>query len=183
MDSLSGMLLAASPRLQDPNFARAVILIVQHGEEGAFGVVLNKPGKHRVAEVWHQVGGDACALDQPIHIGGPVEGPLLAVHGDSEASEREVLPGVHFASQKDALERLVEHPVARVILIAGYSGWGEGQLENELREGSWLVAPASVDRVFFEGEDHWKDLVAQIGGEVIHARGDIRHVPAAPWHN
>ncbi len=177
------MLLAASPRLADPNFARSVILIVQHGEEGAFGVVLNKPSANRVADVWRHVGGGATSLDRPVYVGGPVDGPLLAVHAEADLSEREILPGVHFASQRGALERLIEDAREPVIVLAGYSGWGEGQLENELREGAWIVAPGSAERVFYGGEDHWKHVVGQVGGEVIHARGDIRHVPPAPWHN
>lgn len=183
MDSLSGMFLAASPRLADPNFARAVILIVQHGEEGALGIVLNRPSSHRVEEVWRQVGGGECAIDQPLGIGGPVPGPLVAVHGDAELSEREILPGVHFASQRTALERLVEHPSVPVRLFSGYSGWGAGQLEAELREGAWLTAPATAELVFFEGDDLWKDVVSSISSEILHARGDIKHVPPEPWHN
>jgi putative transcriptional regulator len=183
MLSLSGKLLAASPRLGDPNFARAVILIVQHGQEGALGIVLNRPSAHRVDEVWRQVGGGQCAIDQPLGIGGPVEGPLVAVHGDAELSEREILPGVYFASQRTALECLIEHPTAPVRLFSGYSGWGEGQLESEVREGAWLTAPATAEQVFFEGDDLWKDVVTSISGEILHARGDIRHVPPEPWHN
>lgn len=175
--------MAASPRLGDPNFARAVILIVQHGEEGALGIVLNRPSEHRVDDVWRQVGGGHCAIDQSLGIGGPVEGPLVAVHGDAELSEREILPGVHFASQREALERLIEHPTGPVRLFSGYSGWGEGQLEGELREGAWLTAPATAEQVFFEGDDLWKDVVSYISDEIIHARGDIKHVPPQPWHN
>lgn len=183
MLSLTGKFLAASPRLGDPNFARAVILIVQHGEAGALGIVLNRPSQHRIDEVWRQVGGGHCALDQPLGIGGPVEGPLVAVHGDAQLSEQEILPGVYFASQSAAIAQLVERPTAPVRLFSGYSGWGEGQLETELREGAWLTAPATAEQVFFQGDDLWKEVVSSIGGDILHARGDIRHVPPEPWHN
>jgi putative transcriptional regulator len=183
MLSLSGHLLVASPKLGDPNFARTVILIVQHGEEGAFGLVLNQPSTQRVKDLWQHVASGKCSLDQPLCIGGPVEGPLLAVHGDAEHSEREIVPGVYFASQRDAIEQLVEHPATPVRMFLGYSGWGEGQLEGELREGAWLTAPATADHVFFTGDDLWKEVVSNISGAVIHSRGDIKHVPPQPWHN
>lgn len=183
MPSLSGHLLVAAPKLGDPNFARTVILIVQHGDEGAFGLVLNQPSGQRVKDLWDQVASGECQLEGPLCIGGPVEGPLLAVHADAALSEREIVPGVYFASQRDSIEQLIEHPAGPARMFLGYSGWGEGQLEGELQEGAWLTVPATAEHVFFDGDDLWKQVVSQISGVVIHSRGDIKHVPPQPWHN
>lgn len=181
--SLEAHLLAASPHMEDSNFARSVVLLIQHGEEGAFGVVLNRPSEHNLRNVWNQVGEGECALDQPLRLGGPVEGPLLALHDDETLSEREVLPGVHFASQREAITRLVQAPTGPVLLFSGYSGWGGGQLENEVRVGSWLSLPAKSDYVFYSGDDLWKDVISDIGDDVIRGGGRIKHVPPAPWMN
>jgi len=181
--SLEGHLLAASPQMTDPNFARAVVLLVQHGDEGALGVVLNRPSQLQLSEVWEQVGQGPCELDQPLQLGGPVEGPLVALHEVAELSERELLPGVYFASQRGALSELVEHPTGLVRLFSGYAGWGSGQLENEIRVGAWLTAQASPQHVFFTGDDLWRVVVSEIGGQVILGRGDIKHVPPEPWMN
>jgi putative transcriptional regulator len=183
MPSLTGHLLVASPKLADPNFARCVILIIQHGEEGAFGLVLNRATRSPLAEIWSELFGGVCAVEGPLYIGGPVDGPPLAVHGDADCSEREVLSGVHLASQPSTIEQLVTQPQSPVRVFLGYSGWGEGQLESELREGAWLTAPAAPEHVFYGGDDLWKEVVTHISGAIIHSRGDIKHVPPQPWHN
>jgi putative transcriptional regulator len=180
--TLEAHLLAASPHMDDTNFARAVVLMIQHDDAGAFGLVLNHPSEHSMEEVWQRVGEGKCALHQPLNLGGPVEGPLVALHDDAALAEREILPGVFFASQRGALEQLVEFPAGPVRLFSGYSGWGGGQLEEEVRVGAWLALPASSELVFFDGDDLWKTVAGRIGGEILQNSG-IKHMSPKPWMN
>src|SRR4029077_17723496 len=92
--SLTGHFLVASRYLRDPNFVRSVVLMIHHTEEGAMGVVINRQADKTVRDVWDMIGNDPCDRDDLIFIGGPVPGPLVAVHTLGAFSEHEVLPDV-----------------------------------------------------------------------------------------
>ena len=146
--TLKGHLLIASPKLRDPNFCRSVILLVQHDERGSLGLVLNKPLDVTVRKAWKQLSQSPCQVEGYLYRGGPCEGVLMALHTDVEASDVEVMDGVHFSTTKDAIEHLVGHAAGSVKLYVGYAGWSPGQLENELSDGAWLTLPATSTRVF-----------------------------------
>ena len=148
MQNLKGHLLVASPHLADPNFVKTVVLLIHHSEEGAFGVVLNRPADNTIKELWEQVGETPCESDRRVNVGGPVAGPLMAVHTDKQLGEMEILPGLYFAAQRDHLEELLRSTDRLFRIFVGHSGWGGGQLESELKEGAWLTTPATVDQVF-----------------------------------
>jgi putative transcriptional regulator len=184
--TLDGHLLVASPHMEDPNFARTVVLIVQHSDEGAFGLVLNRPSNHSLADVWKQVADDAsCDVEQPLYIGGPVEGPLLALHTREGISEREIVPGVFFSTQREALESLISGHQGPFLIVTGYSGWGSGQLEGELKAGAWLTIPARREYVFpeTEGENLWRTVARDIGRGVLFSAGDVKNLPDDPSLN
>ena len=183
MNSLTGYFLVASPHLGDPNFFRAVVLVIRHDEEGAFGVVLNRPLPSTVSEIWRALGSDSVENDQPIYLGGPVTGPLLAVHGNELYSEGDVLDGVFYATHKDHLNELVADGHGQLRIFSGYAGWGEGQLENEISEGSWLTSLATSDDIFAEPEEMWKSVASRIGLEILMPRVQTRHVPPNPEMN
>jgi len=146
--SLKGHLLVASPKLRDPNFFRAVILLVQHDEKGSLGLVLNRPMDVSIRSAWKKLSQTPCEIEGHLHQGGPCEGVLMALHTDLEASDLEVLDGVQFSTTKDAIEHLVSHGGSHVRLFVGYSGWSAGQLEGELAEGAWLTIPATSEQIF-----------------------------------
>ena len=98
--NLTGHFLVASRYLRDPNFAQSVVLMIHHNDEGAMGVVINRPSDKTVREVWEMIGNDPCDRDDLIFIGGPVPGPLVALHSIEEFSQHEVLPGLHVATQR-----------------------------------------------------------------------------------
>jgi putative transcriptional regulator len=182
MENLKGHLLVASPHLLDPNFVRTVVLLIHHSEEGAFGVVLNRPADNTIKELWDQVGETPCSSERRVNVGGPVAGPLMAIHTEEDLAELEILPGVYFAAQRDHLEKLLEseHPYR---VFVGHSGWGGGQLENELKEGAWLTTPATVDQVFDDDSDLWKKVAQHIGESMLSSTLGIRHVPKDPSMN
>jgi len=182
MESLQGKLLIAAPSLDDPNFARAVVLIIQHDEDGAFGVVLNRPTDKSIREIWEEIGGGECLSEAKLHLGGPVSGPLLALHTNFALSEQEVLPGVYLSTRKDHLDQLVNEETMDLRLYAGYSGWGGGQLESEMEVGGWMTLPANSDYVFTAEDDLWDQAGKEITGDFIKRLG-IRHVPDDPSFN
>jgi putative transcriptional regulator len=183
MDSLEGLLLVASPRLPDPNFYRSVVLIIQHDKQGAFGLILNRPTENTIEEIWEMIGEQSCDNDQPINLGGPVGGPLLALHDNSECSEREILPGVHFATHKDHLNHLVADSMSTLRIYTGYSGWGAGQLEGEMKMGGWMTLPASADYVFGDAEGMWKRAAQAIGEDVTGPLVTRAGAPSDPGFN
>jgi putative transcriptional regulator len=164
--SLKGRLLVATPALFDPNFRRAVVLVGEHGEEGAMGLVLNRPAEVTVGEAVPPLavvaGGESL-----VHVGGPVQPEavlVLAEFDDASTAATLVVGNVGFASSDDDLEALAG-ATRRARVFAGYSGWGPGQLEAELEEESWLVEPADdVDLFPGPGDDIFADVLRRKGG-------------------
>jgi putative transcriptional regulator len=158
MDSLKGQLLIATPNLSDPNFFHTVVLMIQHSADGALGLVLNRPTATAVSKVWAQVSESTCLIEGFLHQGGPCEGPLMVVHTAGDASDLPVSQGVHFTTNKDAIQRLVETGAEPTRFFIGYAGWGEGQLEAEITSGSWLTVTPSIADIFDTNEDLWHEL-------------------------
>ena len=184
MESLDGQLLIASPFLGDNNFNKSVVLIVQHDQQGAFGIVLNRPTSTRSGDVWDEVSEEPCPCDLPIHQGGPIEGPLMALHTLPHFSDNGVLTGVHFTASQDNLMQIIRRADAPLHLFRGYSGWGPSQLEIELEEGAWLTRTATYDHIFGHGHNElWKQVAKEINDEIVVNRLDIRHIPNDPSLN
>src|SRR5581483_3921347 len=124
MKSLTAQFLIASNELVDPNFFRTVVFLFRHNEEGAAGVVINRRMTATVKQVWEQVSESTCECDAPLHMGGPVEGPLMALHSDEALSEMTVLPDVYVSTGREMLEKLVEKNEQPLRFFVGYAGWG-----------------------------------------------------------
>jgi putative transcriptional regulator len=148
--SLRGNLLVAGPSLVDPNFHRTVVLIGHHDEDGAVGVVLNRESEVEVAEAVPPLAG----LVEPgarLFLGGPVETQAAVVVADFEHPELAnvvAFESIGFLPEESDADELGGLRRARV--FAGYAGWGAGQLEAEMEEGSWIAEPAVADDVFTE---------------------------------
>ena len=183
MASLSGHLLVASQNLLDPNFVRSVVLLVQHTEEGALGVVVNRPISKSVQDLWREVGGGPCTNTQPVYLGGPVPGPLMAVHGEGSLGEVQIIPGLFFSASKQNLDALVARSDGNLKIFIGHSGWGAGQLEQELEQGAWLTAPSSPELVFFDSSELWATVSRLIGREMMQSMLHIKNIPDDPTVN
>lgn len=183
MNSLQGHLLVASPHLGDLNFYRTVVLMIRHDDDGAIGVVLNRPLPETLRDVWRAVSGGDCDSDQPLHLGGPVGGTLIALHADPQASETIVIDGLFVATDRHHLQRLVTQNQFRYRLFSGYSGWAGGQLEGELETGSWLTTPATADHAFQDCDELWKSVASRIGLEILGGHEKLKTVPECPWLN
>ncbi len=183
MESLEGHLLIASPKLLDPNFFRSVLLIVHHNDEGAFGLVLNRPLEMSVRDAWLRVSETSCEVKGVLHQGGPCEGPLMVLHSREELSQVGVLSGVHFTTEKEAIERLVSENEGDMRFFVGYAGWAGGQLERELETGSWVPLPASTEHVFEGGDDQWSSVMRSIARAATMPWIDPKIMPEDPSMN
>jgi putative transcriptional regulator len=165
-ESLSGQLLLASPALLDPNFRRAVVLIGAHSEDGAMGVVLNRPSEVTVGEAVPQLEA-AVDEEEPVYFGGPVQPSSIVVLGeflDPTPAGLLVLGRIGFPAPEAGIEELAQ-ATARRRVFAGYAGWGEGQLDAELEQGDWIAHPAVPDDIFTEApEELWRTVLERKGG-------------------
>lgn len=166
MDSVRGQLLLASPSLFDPNFRRTVVLIAEHSDEGAMGLVLNRPSEATVAEAVPDLAG-LVGDGEPVWVGGPVQGSSVLVLGefDDPADAASIVVGnIGFAGADGDFGALAA-ATRRARVYAGYAGWGPGQLEEELEESSWIVEPVLDADLFPDvAQDLWATLLRRKGG-------------------
>ncbi len=184
METLEGQFLLAAPQLLDPNFVRTVVFLVEHNDNGALGLVINRPTGKTVKELWQQVGEAPCESEQPVHLGGPVSGPLMSLHTADSLGEMEIIEGLYFAAKKQNLDELVRREVDFKLFV-GHAGWGPGQLEGEIEQGAWRAVPAKVEDVFDAGDDLWQRLMQRtIAGILPEMLGiKLKHVPPDPSLN
>lgn len=171
-DSIAPGLLLAMPQLDDPNFARAVVLMVQHSDQGSFGLVLNRPSETPVIDVTAPMGmrwrGDPSAV---IWVGGPVSpesGWLLHEPAQSLSAEGtlELTDAISLSTSHANFRALVEKPPRRMRFYVGYAGWGARQLESELAQGAWLTADVTPELVFdTPAERMWDQALRSLGVE------------------
>jgi putative transcriptional regulator len=165
-ETLQGQLLIAAPTLVDPNFARAVVAIANHDDDGALGVVLNRPSETEVAEAVPDLA-ELVDDGEVVHVGGPVQPAAIVVLAEFEAPDDAaflVTGAVGLVSDRTGIERLPE-VTARRRVFAGYAGWGPGQLEAELEREDWILEPARPGDVFTEDpDDLWGSVLERKGG-------------------
>jgi putative transcriptional regulator len=167
-DSLRGKLILAGPMLKDPNFDRTVVFITEHNEDGAMGLVLNRPSEATVGDAIPDLTWIADA-DDPIYVGGPVAPNGVIVLAEWDDPEQAVVlveddlgfvPGD--AEDTDALAAAVR----RARVYAGHAGWGPGQLEGELAEEAWIVeAPRREELFSDDAEGLWPAVLRRMGRE------------------
>jgi putative transcriptional regulator len=166
IESLRGKLLIAGATLPDPNFARTVVLICQHSEEGALGLVLNRPGELIVGDVAPELS-ELVGADAVIGAGGPVQPDALLVLGEFEDPSYAGMPvvgRVGLMGEGREVADLAE-VTFRARAFAGYAGWGPGQLDAELARDDWFVAPAGIDDIFDPDADElWSRVLQRKGG-------------------
>lgn len=166
--SLAPGFLLAMPQLGDPNFHRAVILMIEHGQEGSMGLVVNRAAPLTLGELARTQGLPVAAerAQEAVFVGGPVEPQRgFVLHDDAAIAERHaLLPGLFLSVTVDALGPLLENPVPRIRFCLGLAGWGPGQLESEIKAGSWLFADARAEAVLEGDPAHlWEQTLRDMG--------------------
>jgi len=181
--SLQGNCLLASPFMDDPNFFRSVIYLVRHAEDHAFGLILNRPTHFRLDKVVSMVCELKCVHDGPLYCGGPVDGPLIALHDQAELGSEECIDGLSMTSDQDKLLKLFVMPQAKLRLFDGLASRGPGQLEQELDVGSWLIADIDADLVLSDDPEMWENLLKRIGQNILSVDDKITDSPIDPQWN
>jgi putative transcriptional regulator len=164
MDSTRGQLLIAGPGLLDPNFFRTVVLIVEHSEEGALGLILNRPSETTVAEAVTEIEG-LVTPDETIYVGGPVQPSSLIILAEFEDRSQAGL--IAFEDVGVLAGGATDEPpqIDRGRAFVGHSGWGPGQLEEELERGDWFLTPATHGDAFStEPLELWEAVLIRKGG-------------------
>jgi putative transcriptional regulator len=168
-ENLTGMLLVAVPHMLDPNFFRAVVLVCEHNEDGALGLIINRPTR---ADVNDYLPGWAHLVAEPAVVfeGGPVDrevaiGLALAPEEQTAVAWSAVIDGVGLLDLGS--DPTVATKVERLRVFSGYSGWGAGQLEAEIEAGGWFVLAARADDAFAEeAEELWRLTLVRQGGRL-----------------
>jgi putative transcriptional regulator len=166
VSTLRGQLLVASPALLDPNFQRTVVLIAEHDDSGAMGVVLNRLTELAVGDAAPALG-NIVAPDAVVHEGGPVQPTavvILAQFHDAASAVVPVFGDVGFVAG-DADFEAIGPELLRARVFAGLAGWSPGQLEAELERDDWVLEPAQPDDVFSaDPEALWASVLERKGG-------------------
>ena len=182
MNSLQGHFLVAAAHQLDPNFARTVILVVEHSDDGAFGVIVNCPKEERGRHRRHRSIRRLSAAAR-FSFGGPVTGPLMAVHRNAFLGERQLLPGVFFSGKEKNVLTLMRQAEQPLKVFAGYAGWGAAQLELEVEQGIWRAAPATAEQVFSGSDDLWAQVSRQASRLQLRIMLNLKHIPDDPLLN
>ena len=174
--TMTPMLLISMPQLADPNFSRTVVLLCEYGTEGAFGLIVNR----RMPQPAHQMVQTVPALTirEDVHLfaGGPVE-PMRAWVLTSRATldedATEVADGVFLSASPSAIRTALQSPPGQDMkVVVGYAGWSAGQLDEELAQSSWLLAPVGADLIFGSAPSTmWDQAIHRLGADPAHLLG------------
>jgi len=162
-----GKLLVSEPYLPDPNFERTIILLCEHNAEGSFGFVMNKPSLARLGDIMQ----DLKEIDAPVFIGGPVQQDTLHyIHRLPKLEESTLVKdGIYWGGNFDQLVSLIETKqvaASDIKFFLGYSGWSVGQIDEELKEESWIVCDKVNEELLFDikAEAMWQYTLRSMGG-------------------
>ncbi len=185
METIRGRALVASPYLTDPNFLRSVVYILRHDEEGAIGLILNRPTQTCVGDLLQQLTEVSMQNDLPVYCGGPVDGPLMMLQSFCDgSSEVEV---VAVASDQQRITAVCSQPSAAkpaaYRVFDGYAGWGAQQLDQELQAGGWLVWDIPPSQIFSDCSELWQTAIREIGRDILAESINPQQIPIDPALN
>ncbi|MFM8534809.1 MAG: YqgE/AlgH family protein [Acidimicrobiia bacterium] len=178
--SLAPVLLVSMPQMVDPNFSKTVVLLAEYGAHGAFGLVLNRRMDEPAVSM--------VTADEPIDIhprmhlytGGPVEPTrawFLTSEPELDIEALEVQPGVYLSASPTLVRKTLESaPDPSVRMVVGYAGWGAGQLDVELAQGAWLMAPVQPNVIFeVSADEMWETVIRRMGAEpsMLHGSSGV----------
>lgn len=190
--SLKGQFIISESNMADPNFFQTVVLMLEHNQEGAFGLIVNRRSHVTLGDIMPGAESKR-SLGTPVYVGGPVQQDFLFVlHSELPGMEKpsdgaiEPISGVFFEPFFRKIEKFFKDDFwfsipaddrPHIHLFLGYSGWAPGQLEREMSMGSWITHPASTRIVFHENpEEGWRDALKEKGG-IYKVFADSRQEP------
>jgi len=165
--SRQGRLLVAAPTLLDPHFQRAVVVMLEHSEDGALGLVLNQPTEIHAVDALPEPLCDLVPDEHVIHCGGPVQPAAVIILAEFDTPDRAaglVVDHIGIVDPEEAVDDLTDH-VGRLRIFGGYAGWAPGQLEGEIAEGAWIDVPARPEDIFTSSPERlWSAALERKGG-------------------
>ena len=169
-ESFRPTLLLSMPQLQDPNFSRTVVLLCDFAPQGAFGLVLNRPTDMLASTMVKLDPPIVRGNELPLCIGGPVEperGWILLGAPPEGTEYREIQEGIYLSTSPTLLREILSmNPAPRARVLAGYAGWGPGQLDAELAHSAWLMADVDLDLVFdLDPARMWETAIRRLGAD------------------
>ncbi|MFT5174283.1 MAG: putative transcriptional regulator [Gammaproteobacteria bacterium] len=181
--NLTDNFLIAMPSLQDPNFHGTVTYMCAHNEDGAMGIVINRPLKIKLGEVFAQLHIDVlddAARHAAVLQGGPVQterGFVIHQPGGSWDSVMQVSDAIAIATSHDILHSIAQgNGPLRAVIALGYAGWGAGQLEREVLDNAWLSTPADSTIIFDVAAEHrWEQATRMLGVDPARLMGEAGH--------
>jgi len=181
--SLQDQLLVASPHLRERNFVKTVVLLLHHSPRQAVGLVLNRPRNVTVKELWKIISKEPCDCTQQVGSGGPLPGPLVALHTNQSLADIDLSHGVYLSARREKLQQLVLQKEGPLKILVGHTGWTAGQLDREIQSGAWLTIPATAELVFHDPISLWEELIKHIGESMLTSALHVRHFPDDPSVN
>jgi putative transcriptional regulator len=181
---LTGQFLVAMPAMADPNFDRTVTYICEHNQDGALGIIVNRPTDMSLGEILAQMDlqfTDPGIAAQPVLQGGPVQPERgFVIHDEGQhafSSTLDVPDGLKVTTSRDILVAMAEGKgPARAVIALGYAGWGAGQLEAEMVANAWLSVPATADIIFsVPFERRWEAAAALLGVNIAALSPEAGH--------
>jgi len=166
--SLAGCLLVASPSVRTGVFGQSVCLVLEHSQDRALGIVLNKPMQVSFSTFLSEVVPDLSkdTANKLLHFGGPESGPILAIHNTPELAEGGNQLGVYLSAQMSHLKQLAQSNVVQLKFYAGSSVWGPLELDHQVVSGNWHVLPAIPDIVFEDESRMWSKAMRSIANQI-----------------
>ena len=177
-----GSLLVASPSLFNTPFRKAVVLILQSNPNGTFGVVLNRPAGDELKIAWQELTGSNHG-DRNIVQGGPIGGPVFAIHQHHSIAEMEMPGGIFVTSHSDKLHELVEQDESQYRIVFGVAGWHQGQLVQELALGLWYNIAGDAEQVFDDPDWMWEKSLRRYGRQVLGEVIGLKKMTGNPLWN
>jgi len=186
--SLAGCLLAAHPSVGEPLFAKAVCLVVEHTQDSTVGIMLNRPLAIDPNPFWSSLFQGApqpqpTAVQGHFNFGGPHNGPILAIHNDSQLAEGGNSQGVYLSAQVETLQKLAVLGPEHLRWFIGNATWPKTELEQQVIAGMWYVVPAMPQIVFAEEAKMWPEAIQWVGQSVLASFPGVNHFPTSPSAN
>ena len=177
-----GTLLVAAPALHDTPFRKTVVFVLQNNTDGTFGVVLNRPADEKIKFAWYELTGSDTG-QRNIVDGGPIGGPIFAIHQHQAIAEMEMPGGIFVTSESDKFSQLVDQPDSRYRIVFGVAGWQRGQLNAEIDEGLWYQLDVNADQVFDDPTWMWEKSIRRFGQRLLCDVVGLVEIPGNPLLN
>lgn len=177
-----GNFLIASPALHGSPLEKAVVFVLQNNSAGTFGVVLNRPADSRLTTSWREATGLNFATSTVVN-GGPIGGPVLALHPEKSLGEVEICEGLSLSIDSEAIKLLAGQNEFPYRIVLGIVGWKPGQLDLEMGEGLWYPFEADPIHIFDDPLTMWQVFIRNYGLKIISQWVGDRMIPESPSNN